>query len=232
MVVGEKPARPSGVGANQETCMPGGARKRTEVRCTGKGFGPPARAPTAATAPGTPEPTGGTGPGRAVNGAAPGGSGPAGPTPLMNEPGSEATHPPRAASRISAPVLFLMVSPSSPLPLVAHRRAGGRGWLVLRWGVGLLFRARWFLTVAAGAKRQARHPLPAKLPVRRYSRTPVCPDFRQIPNIPPFPRGPQRTRPAFRPGWARSPPINQAEGRPRPAWGRAAFAGFIVEEAQ
>src|SRR5262249_42554894 len=76
MAGGVNPALPSGVGANHETCIPLGAVKRTLVRCTGNGAGAPDRAPTAATAPGTPEPTGGTGYGRAENGgtpAAPGG---------------------------------------------------------------------------------------------------------------------------------------------------------------
>src|SRR5262249_59032156 len=45
--------RPSGPGAYQDTFMPAGLEKRTEVRCAANGPGAPAgSAPTAATAPG------------------------------------------------------------------------------------------------------------------------------------------------------------------------------------
>src|SRR5438477_6807518 len=54
-----KPPRVSGEAANQDTCIPAGPAKRTDVRPHGNLFGaPPGRAPMAATAPGT---GGGTG---------------------------------------------------------------------------------------------------------------------------------------------------------------------------
>src|SRR5438067_1680761 len=49
-----KPPRVSGEAANQDTCIPAGPAKRTDVRPQGNLFGaPPGNAPTAATAPGT-----------------------------------------------------------------------------------------------------------------------------------------------------------------------------------